>query len=153
MIPNPHRRHDMRKGSYSETGRVYLLTSVVHNRLPLISDIRLGRLVVDEFRKAQQEGWGNSLAWVVMPEHFHWLVELRDSSLALLMRRVKSGSARALMAARQQRFTVWQKGYHDRALRREDDLRHMARYIVANPLRAGLVKRIGDYPLWDAVWL
>jgi len=28
-----------------------------------------------------------------------------------------------------------------------------ARYIVANPLRAGLVERLGDYPLWDAVWL
>ncbi|RUQ45382.1 transposase, partial [Corynebacterium pseudodiphtheriticum] len=24
---------------------------------------------------------------------------------------------------------------------------------VANPLRAGLVKRIGDYPLWDAIWI
>jgi hypothetical protein len=29
----------------------------------------------------------------------------------------------------------------------------MARYIIANPLRAGLVDRIGDYPLWDAMWL
>jgi hypothetical protein len=29
----------------------------------------------------------------------------------------------------------------------------MARYVVANPLRAGLVKRLGDYPLWDAIWL
>ncbi len=29
----------------------------------------------------------------------------------------------------------------------------VARYIIANPLRAGLVGRVGDYPLWDAVWL
>jgi len=29
----------------------------------------------------------------------------------------------------------------------------IARYIVANPLRAGLVSRVGDYPLWDACWL
>jgi putative transposase len=48
---------------------------------------------------------------------------------------------------------LWQKGYHDRAIRREEDLLAVARYIVANPLRAGLVKRVGDYPLWDAVWL
>jgi putative transposase len=152
-MPDPHHSHRMRAGRYSETGRIYPLTTVVHDRLPLFSDWRSGRLVVDEFRKAQQGGWVTSLAWVVMQDHFHWLVELGDISLALLMRRVKSGSARALMAAKQQRFTVWQKGYHDRALRREDDLRHMARYVVANPLRAGLVKRIGDYPLWDAVWL
>ncbi|MGB4488330.1 MAG: transposase, partial [Pseudomonas veronii] len=25
--------------------------------------------------------------------------------------------------------------------------------IVANPLRAGLVEHIGQYPLWDAIWL
>ncbi|KFN46779.1 hypothetical protein N790_08155 [Arenimonas malthae CC-JY-1] len=24
---------------------------------------------------------------------------------------------------------------------------------MANPLRAGLVADIGDYPFWDAVWL
>ena len=48
---------------------------------------------------------------------------------------------------------LWQRGYHDRALRRDEDLKAAARYIVMNPLRAGLVKRPGDYPLWDAVWL
>ncbi len=29
----------------------------------------------------------------------------------------------------------------------------IARYIIANPLHAGLVKQVGDYPFWDAVWL
>ncbi|MGH8412134.1 MAG: REP-associated tyrosine transposase, partial [Pseudomonas sp.] len=38
-------------------------------------------------------------------------------------------------------------------IRRDEDLPAVARYIVANPLRAGLVEKIGDYPLWDAVWL
>ncbi len=45
------------------------------------------------------------------------------------------------------------KTFHDRAMRKEEDLKAAARYIVANPLRAGLVERCGDYPLWDAVWL
>ena len=48
---------------------------------------------------------------------------------------------------------VWQKGYFDRALRYEEDLKAAARYIIANPLRAGLVAQVGDYPLWDAIWL
>jgi hypothetical protein len=38
-------------------------------------------------------------------------------------------------------------------LRKDEDLQTVARYIVANPLRAGLVEKIGDYPLWDAIWL
>jgi hypothetical protein len=32
-------------------------------------------------------------------------------------------------------------------------LRDIARYIIANPLRAGLAESIGDYPHWDAIWL
>jgi REP element-mobilizing transposase RayT len=48
---------------------------------------------------------------------------------------------------------VWQNGFHDHALRQEEDLAEVARYIVANPLRAGLVERLGDYPHWHAIWL
>ncbi len=48
---------------------------------------------------------------------------------------------------------LWQAGFHDHGVRAEEDLRSMARYIVANPLRAGLVERLGDYPHWDARWL
>jgi hypothetical protein len=38
-------------------------------------------------------------------------------------------------------------------LRRDEDLRAVARYVILNPVRAGLVQRVGDYPHWDAVWL
>jgi len=49
--------------------------------------------------------------------------------------------------------TLWESGFYDRALRSEQDILPAARYIVMNPVRAGLCKRVGDYPFWDAVWL
>ncbi|VVM85926.1 hypothetical protein PS662_02576 [Pseudomonas fluorescens] len=113
----------------------------------------MGRLVVNEFRKAQEDSHATSLAWVVMPDHFHWLVELHNGDLPKLMQVTKSRCARLINQERGFSAPVWQKGYFDRALRREDDLKAMARYIVANPLRAGLVARIADYPLWDAIWM
>ena len=145
--------HRLRTGRYSESGRVYLITAVTHQRQLAFQDWRIGRLLVSEFRKAQEEGEATSLAWVVMPDHFHWLVELHNGDLPRLMRITKSRSARAINKARCSFGTLWQKGYFDRALRREEDLKAMARYIVANPLRAGLVEHIGHYPLWDAIWL
>jgi hypothetical protein len=48
---------------------------------------------------------------------------------------------------------VWERAYHDHALRREEDVVGLARYIVANPIRAGLATRVCDYPFWNAVWL
>jgi hypothetical protein len=38
-------------------------------------------------------------------------------------------------------------------LRRDENIRQAARYIVANPVRAGLVRRAADYPYWDCIWL
>lgn len=152
MTGKPHGR-DLRKGRFSEAGQVYLLTAVTYERRPLFEDWLMGRLLVAEFRGAAQRGDAQSLAWVVMPDHFHWLVELRGAPLDRLMLSVKSRSALALNRARGSRGAVWQRGYHDHALRKEEDVQEVARYIVANPLRAGLVRRIGDYPLWDAVWL
>ncbi|MFC6337074.1 transposase [Pseudomonas sp. CCM 7891] len=145
--------HRLRIGRYSESGRVYLITAVTFQRQVIFQDWRTGRLLVSEFRKAQEDGEATSLAWVVMPDHFHWLVELHNGDLPRLMRITKSRSARAINSARSSYGTLWQKGYFDRALRREEDLKAMDRYIVANPLRAGLVEHIGQYPLWDAIWI
>ena len=57
------------------------------------------------------------------------------------------------VAAHQIGGKVWQPGFHDRAIRQEEDLPAVARYVVANPVRVGLVPRTGAYSHWDAVWV
>ncbi|UVJ45660.1 transposase [Pseudomonas sp. LS1212] len=148
--PNAHRLYT---GRVSEFGRIYLVTTVVDQRNPLFSDWHIGRLLVGQLRSAHEAGLVDSLAWVVMPDHFHWLFQLQNTSLACLMNRVKSRSSRAVNRRTGSSGRLWQKGYHDRAVRWEEDLRQIARYVIANPVRAGLVRRGGDYPLWDAAWL
>src|SRR5665647_1132132 len=96
----------------------------------------------DVARRAQ------TLAFVVMPDHVHWLLQLEGNGrLSGAVRLYKSKVSFSL----QQR--IWQRGFHDHALREEDDVRDIARYIIANPLRAGLAERVGEYPYWDAIWL
>jgi len=152
MHPRP-KSHLLRHGRVSEKGRGYLLTVVVHERRQLFSDWQVGRLLVAEMKRAHDEQWVNSIAWVIMPDHFHWLVQLERSSLAKLMQSVKSRSTLTINRALNSEGAFWQSGYHDRTIRDNQDLRSFARYIFANPLRAGLVARVGDYPLWDACWL
>ncbi len=152
MVERAHAK-DLRRGRVSEIGRAYVLTSVCAGRDCVFTDWRLGRLVAQEFRAAQELGIADSLAWVVMPDHFHWLCILRQGSLARLMQRVKSCSAVAVNRTTLRSSALWQAGYHDHALREEEDVKDVANYILANPIRAGLTRRIGDYPLWDAVWL
>ena len=48
---------------------------------------------------------------------------------------------------------IWQADYYDHQIKSEKDLINQARYIIANPLRAGLVDKIGDYPFWNCIYL
>ncbi len=153
--PSKYRGKDLRKGRVSIGGQIYLLTTVTANRIPLFEDILLGRCVVHALNHPKLGDKAKTLAFVVMPDHVHWLVQLNDNTeLEMVMRSFKAGSARLVNdCLGRKEVSVWQRGYHDHALRRDEDLQQVSRYIVANPLRAGLVKSIGDYPLWDAVWL
>ena len=152
-MPDLPASHRLRIGRHAEPNRIYLLTTNTLDRKPVFADFALGRLVVHQFRRAQDLGLAKSLAWVVMPDHFHWLVELENCSFRKLMRQTKSLITREVNLSSSRVGPLWQQGYHDRALRREEDLVKLARYVVANPLRAGLVEKLGDYPLWDAIWV
>lgn len=119
----------------------------------MFADFRLARLAIGGLSECDRLSLTETLAYVLMPDHLHWLLVLRAGDLAAVARRMKSRGARAVNRARGGEGALWQSGFHDHALRRDEDLPGVARYIVANPLRAGLVARIGDYPHWDAVWL
>lgn len=152
-MPTSKNAYRLHIGRYSEPGRLYLLTSITQERRPIFNDFQLGRLVVDQFRQAHEDGIVISKAWVVMPDHFHWLIALQDKTLSEVMCRVKSRSSLTINQRTQSSQRIWQKGYHDRAIRYEEDVKDIARYIIKNPIRAQLANRTGDYALWDACWL
>lgn len=94
------------------------------------------------------------LAWVLMPDRAHWMIELSGNDvLGTVVNRIKSASARHANRVLQRKGALWSAAFHDHALRMENDLQDTARYVVANPLRAKLVKSLGDYPFWNAIWL
>ena len=150
-MPNAQR---LRYGRVSELYRIYLCTAVVRDRRPIFTDWQAGRLLIHTIRWQDTQGFTRTIAFVVMPDHIHWLFELRGSaSLSRVMQSTKKHSARSVNRLVGRRGSLWQPGFHDHALRREEDLREMARYVVLNPIRAGLVRSLREYPLWDAMWI
>jgi len=144
----------LRKGRDTRPNGLYLLTTTTHGRRPMLAQWHCARAAAASL--AQPESWPGAelLCWVLMPDHWHGLVRLQDSgALGVAMRHAKGRSARAVNFALGRSGPVWSRAFHDHALRADEDILRCARYVIANPLRAGLVKRIGDYPYWDAVWL
>lgn len=128
------RSHRLRYGRHSE----YLIT-ITHK--PVLTDFMLGRLLISTMKPRHDSQRVSSLTFVVMPDHVHWLIQLQDESINKVMQAFKGVSSRKVNQYLGLKGKLWQAGYHDHALRKEEDLPNMAGYIVANPLRAGLVKK------------
>ena len=144
----------LRRGRHSLHHQVYCITTVTRDRQLLFTDINAARLLVRELRCLHEAEEVISLAWVVMPDHLHWLIQLNDHwSLSRVVKTIKARSARTINCHLGKRGSLWQRAYFDRAVRKDEGIRQVARYIVANPLRAGLVRKIGDYPHWDCIWM
>ncbi|MBL1376414.1 transposase [Zobellella sp. CGMCC 1.18722] len=147
-------REKLLAGRCSLPGYCYHITICTYQRWPWFNSFEHARVVVHEMRRLHEEQWVISVAWALMPDHVHWLFQLGErAGLSPVIKLLKGRTARRLNELQNDRGHIWQKGFHDHAVRKDEDLRCMARYIVANPLRAGLVTRLGDYPWWDAMWL
>jgi putative transposase len=144
----------LRQGRWSQAGQYYMVTAVTEKREPVLRQYEIGRIVVREMMGLHDEGKVKSLAWVLMPDHLHWLLALgNQKTLPEVVRLLKGRSARGVNNRLKRTGKLWQRGFYDHALRKDEDVLKLARYIVANPIRAGIINKIGDYPLWDAVWL
>ena len=138
----------LRRGRVSERKRSYLVTFRCAGRKPVLADHTLGKIVADEMHRLDLSALSKTFAFVIMPDHVHWLFELRSrESLSNVVRILKGRSSRQLNRARKGSGTVWQSGFHDRAIRHVESLREAGFYIINNPVRANLVRHWRDYPL------
>jgi len=90
-----------------------------------------------------------------MPDHIH-LVVLGTSDHSNLIALLRDFKGTSTARARVQGFVaLWQKGFYDHVLRCGEALDAVAWYIFNNPVRAGLVKEIGEWPFsgsWMFEW-
>jgi putative transposase len=90
-------------------------------------------------------------AYCFMPDHVHVLTcgTCADSHLPPFVGHWKQVVGFEF-SSRVQGRRLWQPGYFERVLRDDEPDEIVARYIVANPIRGGLVKSIGEYPhVWS----
>ncbi|WP_123728555.1 REP-associated tyrosine transposase [Stenotrophomonas rhizophila] len=142
----------LRVGRCSIPGQSYVLTMVCHHRRRWFVDPEVSAIAISHLKEMDERGYVRSLAWVVMPDHLHWLVELEAKPLADIARRLKSSTALAINRSLGRGGSFWQAGYHDHAVRRDESLHRHALYILGNPIRAGLSEQIGDYPYAWTLW-
>ena len=145
---------DLRAGRYSTPGLVYLITAVTRNRQKTFIEDQFARILINSLKKSDEHEYSSTLGFVVMPDHLHWIFKLgNEKCLSYVIKFVKGRSANTINKYSQKRNFQWQPGFHDHVIRNDENMMSVMRYVIANPIRAGLVESIGDYPYWDCVFL
>jgi putative transposase len=92
------------------------------------------------------------LAWVVMPNHVHLLVEVWQTPLSKLIQTWKTLTGKRANALLGRSGQLWQEEYRDRYMRDEEHYRKTVRYIENNPTKARLVRAPADWRFSSAWW-
>jgi putative transposase len=128
----------------------YFVTCCVLDRRPVFTDADVVAAVLSHFLQQATEFACAMFAYCVMPDHVHLLIEgtEEDADLKSFVARAKQKSGFDFAARRKHR--LWQKGFYDRLLRDDESTTDVTRYIIANPVRAGLVVEPSEYPFWGS---
>ena len=96
------------------------------------------------------------LAYCIMPNHVHLLVDMNrfhptgspsaSSPLSRVLRLLKGRTARFANQALKRTGKFWQAESYDHVVRNSAELQRILRYVVNNPVKAGLVQRWQDWP-------
>ena len=94
----------------------------------------------EELQKENIINW----AYVVMPDHIHFVIEGQHEKSDLL-KAVKLFKQRSGYYMKNNLNAVWQRSFYDHIHRKEDTLRDHIRYLFENPVRKGIVENFRDY--------
>lgn len=92
------------------------------------------------------------LAWVIMPNHVHVLVEIWTRPMSELVKAWKRVATSFVNRHFQREGEWWQTDYFDRYIRDEAHFHKAVHYIERNPVMAGLVREPKEWPWGSAKW-
>ena len=89
------------------------------------------------------------LAWAIMPNHIHVLVQIWEIPLVKILHSLKGFIARESNKLLHRDGVFWQREYWDTYMRSEEQSIKAVRYIEQNPVKARLIKQAKDWP-WSS---
>lgn len=138
-----------RKLRLEYAGALYHLTARGNERKEVFrDDIDRQRFIALLAHEVKQLRW-RLHAYCLMGNHYHLLVETPEPNLARGMRRINSAYSQRFNRRHDRVGHLFQGRYHSILVHKESYLLELSRYIVLNPVRAGMVARAHHWP-WSS---
>ena len=124
----------------------YFLTFCTDHRQTFFADAANVDIVFRQILRSAIENKFAVIAYCFMPDHLHLLIEGESDSSDCLtfVKKAKQYSGFYFSKARGQK--LWQRYGYERIVRDEENTLDVARYVLDNPIRAGLVSDLRHYP-------
>jgi putative transposase len=113
----------------------------------------------DAVRDARRRAPFHIDAWVVLPEHLHciWTLPPEDDDFSGRWRALKKAFSKAVpvneprSSVRLQRRErgIWQRRFWEHTIHDDADYANHMDYVHFNPVKHGLVERVGDWPFYS----
>lgn len=115
-----------------------------------LKDKEVAEIVATSIRYHEGK-WLDIVAYCIMPNHFHLVLkpheasETADYSLTKIMYNIKRNSANHANKLLGRTGAFWQHENYDHFIRNEAELERTIKYVLYNPVKAGLVKEQKDW--------
>ncbi|MCP4570437.1 MAG: transposase [FCB group bacterium] len=122
---------------YHKNSDICFVTSVTYSRKPILVDN--SDLLISALNKYQEILKYDLLAYVIMPDHIHLLIDCKGNNLSTIMQRIKLSFSRRYrdrLSIKSQR--VWQPRFWDHIIRDQSDMNRHIDYIHFNPVKHAL---------------
>jgi len=119
---------------YKSDFTVYFITNVTYQRKPiLVGNADLLMNAIDSYRDIIE-----ILAYVILPDHFHMLIDIRGKDISNIMQKIKmSFGVQYRIRMNIDSGRAWQHRFWDHAIRNQNDLNNHIDYIHYNPVKHG----------------
>ncbi|HVH25901.1 MAG TPA: hypothetical protein VM818_04040 [Vicinamibacterales bacterium] len=143
-MPPRHPDH-LRTYAHHASHRFALRFRAADRRRPFVSASPV-ELVLSQIRRSAVEEQFAVLAYCFMPDHLHLVVEGKAHDSDCRQFSIRSRQYSAFYYLRQFGEPLWQPRALEHVLRDREQAFKAARYILENPVRAGLAAAVADYP-------
>lgn len=128
-------------------GQIFTVTIRTAFSRPVFRSPEVVQTALAALRQATGKFDARVYAFCFMPDHLHLLARTSpDMDFLGFVNYFKQISGLGIRETTRDRRPVWQPRFYDHALRSTEGILPAVRYIVANPVRAGLVTNVKDYP-------
>ena len=148
MLYDMSQKHEIQDGTFHVTIRT-------HGNIHWCTLKGIPEILIDNLNMTTQVQKANLLAFCILSNHVHFIVETGNKGISAFVQSFKRNSSRDIRTyisdtKHEKVFSGWQRSFHGDWMRDDKHIYFTIRYVLRNAAKHGLVKNSENWP-WTSL--